>query len=1092
MVVPDIVTGLKVTPKSGEVFLSWDIPNDNGDPLIDYKTEYKLTSSGIWIEWDNGTAPKGNTSINELTNGESYDFRTSAINGTGAGAVSATVSTTPVAGSFTEIANVLLILKDHTTDVDLSSAWTVIEFEDGVPQSMKVTLSAAFGEYLTRGDKIQKYDRIYLQITDVRGNVLKDVFHIRKMKRSRKGGKGKKLILTCPHQSEHLWKRNISLLSRRISGAEAVRQIVTQLNDTINKGSSDPSINTNTTFDPITKKGIALDEGTSNNYTFEKNKLQQVFDVITDREAQPLEGGGSFEPFYIRFKSDYDHDADTDLDQVSIQAYPQGFVNNLTQNPTFNNIPNITLKHGIIIDDTTNTLENDSDEDPELATNIHLVGSQKSGDFLGDWSKYFGAKNTFENARTWNNITTFKKGTLVLHEGITYESITDSTNEEPPNASFWIVRTFEIPGDWNNVTNYIINILVTHQGIAYKHLVAGGAGNEPGLDTDDWRRISYVPTSDYSPLTKQNTQYWVNALAGAKHAATNNGQTQMVDPNVVVKDKLHPRTFVRLVGINPNLIPTSHKPNGLIPDAYRILCVNPTTGAEEGTGDFSGTDRNNLPFAGNVVEYDDPRKDNTGSWVVFQAKETLQDQEVLDWDEGEPWTKFPGKGSFTLGIIPTVYVNNQGQARTILTNDTVERSTIWEKGSYGIIDIPTVPFVWDGGQFAVFYTTGSPLGIKQFDCAHSVKWDSINSRVDLGNKKIVNADSDSNSAVFIKSSAKDAPSVEQNPFYVGFNFWPGIFPLTANNIPFGGTVVAGQEINTSTFDLDNMTRTADGTINWFGPKSEQYRPIQSFAMWFEFIDTFVGSDNIQSEGDYEFGIYLIDRRDNTRILPFTQGKNNDITPQEGKLPGEFYSGVSGSSAYFNARQPEPTDAFDKNNILVAGIFTRDSFDTQGRYKSGSVGALTLQIIGGKVNRFALATELEMAIDGFRPVKPLYVTNADEPNALPERNIDIVDQKKTELTNYQTAKNLVIGLARLFGFRQQRFEIDLEGRADIQHGDCIYYTDTEMISDTTDTLQNTLKMVIDKMIYKMTKTIDGPAGITVKASSVTRLWPEKNS
>ncbi|MFV2014839.1 MAG: hypothetical protein ACC656_05400, partial [Candidatus Heimdallarchaeota archaeon] len=303
-------------------------------------------------------------------------------------------------------------------------------------------------------------------------------------------------------------------------------------------------------------------------------------------------------------------------------------------------------------------------------------------------------------------------------------------------------------------------------------------------------------------------------------------------------------------------------------------------------------------------------------------------------------------------------------------------------------------------------------------------------------------------------------------------------------------VTAGEQIANGTFDLDNMTRTADGSISWLGAKSEQYRPIQSYAMWFQFIDTFVGSDTLQSDGDYEIGIFLIDRRDNTRILPFTQGKNNDIIPQEGKLPGSFYSGVPGGSAFFSASQPEPTDAFDKNNILFAGIYTRDTFDTQGRYKSGSATALVSQIIGGKVNRFALSTGLEMAIDGFRPVKPLYVTNLDEPNALPSRNIDIVDQKKTDITNYQTAKNLILGLARLFGFQQQRFEIDFEGRCDIAHGDCIYYTDTEEIDQTTDGFPNTLKMVNDKTVYKLTKTLDGPAGFTAKASIVTRLWPDE--
>jgi len=668
-----------------------------------------------------------------------------------------------------------------------------------------------------------------------------------------------------------------------------------------------------------------------------------------------------------------------------------------------------------------------------------------------------------------------------------YEVIAESTNQIPPNASFWIVRTFTKPTDWATTQVIVKNDLRTNNEIAYKALQSHTTTtNDEPPNPDFWRRVSYLPTTDYSPLTKQKAQYWINPLGGAKYAAdlTKHNQCAMLDPNIIVKDALHPRTMGRVVGTSPSAIPASHLVNGLIPDAYRILVINPITGVEEGTGIFAtgNKDRNGLEFPGNIADYDDPNLDNTGEWVVFKATNTSQDQEVYDHDEGLPWVKFPCEPIFVAGL-PDRYVDSAGACKFVI-GGAAPRQTVWKQGSYGIFEVPLI------GQNGVFYTTGSPLGIKQFECAHSVKFDIGQGRVEVGNKGGLSGDDPGeDSAVFIKSSARIAPSDEQNPFYVGFNFFPGLIPVSSNAIPYG-PVTTGEKISTSLMDLDNMTRTADGTISWFGPKSEQYRPIQSFAMWFQFIDTFFGSDSLQSEGDYEIGIFLIDRRDNTRILSFTQGKNNDITPQEGKLPGEFYSGVPGASAVFSAKQPEPTDAFDKNKVLFGGIYTRDSFDSQGRYKSGSPLALLGQLIGGEVNRFASSTELEMAIDGFRPIKPLYVTNADEPNALPIRNIDIVDQKKTDLTNYQTAKNLVLGLARLFGFQQQRFEIDLEGRCDIAHGDCVYYTDTEQVDETTDTLSNTLKMVNDKITYKLTKTIDGPAGFTCKASIITRLWPDE--
>jgi len=114
-------------------------------------------------------------------------------------------------GDFGGYTEVLLILKDHGADVDLSNAFTVIEHEETIPQSIKVTLSANFGEFLTRGTKIKKFDRLYFQYTGRDGTIERDVFHVRDFKRSRKPGKMKQLILICPHQSENLWKRTPSL-----------------------------------------------------------------------------------------------------------------------------------------------------------------------------------------------------------------------------------------------------------------------------------------------------------------------------------------------------------------------------------------------------------------------------------------------------------------------------------------------------------------------------------------------------------------------------------------------------------------------------------------------------------------------------------------------------------------------------------------------------------------------------------------------------------------------------------------------------------------------------------------------------------------
>ena len=103
-------------------------------------------------------------------------------------------------GQFTPFTKVLVILKDHGADVDISNAFTVIEWIEAVPQTMKITLIGFLGKFLTIAPKIEHWDRIYLEYEGVNGNTERDVFHVQNINRTDLAGGGIKLILTCPHQ----------------------------------------------------------------------------------------------------------------------------------------------------------------------------------------------------------------------------------------------------------------------------------------------------------------------------------------------------------------------------------------------------------------------------------------------------------------------------------------------------------------------------------------------------------------------------------------------------------------------------------------------------------------------------------------------------------------------------------------------------------------------------------------------------------------------------------------------------------------------------------------------------------------------------
>lgn len=975
-----------------------------------------------------------------------------------------------VTPNFTPYAEVLVILKRAgEADVDLSNSWSTIEYEDGLPQTVKITLNSVFGQFMTTGPILVKYDKIFVRITDARDSVIEDVFHIRKIKRGRKIGKNKQLILFCPHQSENLWTQTVSLVARRTSGASALDQLVDVLNTPQNKGDDDPDVEVPTN-DTVRKVGNFLDPNTSNNYIFEGIKLQTAIDEIVEIEQQPIEGGGSFEAVFIRFKSKYNHDtpSDADLNTVQLQAFPQGFQDDGAA--AFTNIPNVTLIHQPLksaATPPTNIIEFESDEDPELATNIHVIGDRNSGSYPIEWSQFQGAKDVFNNANQWSASQDYKVGNLVNEQGIVYECILANTNNQPPNATFWIVRTFTTPAIWNFGTGYVVNDLVRRLNISWKCIQAHTAdsSNEPP-NSEFWTRIFYAPAVDYSVLTKANTQVWVNALAGAQFADggvsdDNQGRVCIIDPNVVVKDALHPRTFVRLVEDDPANIPSTDKIAGVdIPDGYRVLAIDPATGGPPLSGPWvsPNTDRNGVEFAGNIVEFVDPLKDASGEFVVFKSQVLGDDQEVFDWGRAEPWIKNPceGVGSF---------VDGDGVCQI------GSRATIWKIGSYAIQQIPLV------GQFGVFF-----LG-RQMECAHSVKWDFINHHIDMGTVKLIADDADGDSGVFIKTE----PTIIQggadfNPFFCGFNFH-AMWPITGqDDAAFPGPTLApgtaaGSRINAPTFDFNNMFRDHFGVTSWFGPQSEDFMPIQKFAFWLQFIvsrSSFFDIVNL-TEGDFAFGIWMVDRRDNIRVIEIQQPRKDDIFPQQGNLPGEVYVGVPGASTIFSPTEPETVDAFDPREFLLGGIYTRDAFDKDGRYL-------------GVKSRFNTTNELEMRMDGYRMIKPLTATNADVLQDKPTRNIGTQFVKQQNIVSYAQIKNLVLGLDKIFNFERRQFDESTGLRCDIQFGDSVYYTDSEEINDTTDALPNTVKGVNTKNVISLSKARNGPGGGTNKFALVTRIWP----
>ena len=607
---------------------------------------------------------------------------------------------------------VKLVLKDHGADVDLSKKYAVIEFEDAAPQNAIITLNAARGRFITTGTIIEKWDRIWINVQDQNGvTAINAVVHVKSLQKIRQKGKGLQLKLFCPHQSSNLIKQTISKPNRRDSGFNAMNDLVNQIN--ANRAENDPTIIVTTPFNPTTKNGNRLDTATSNDYIFESVKAETAINEIIRREGNPVEGGGSFEFMFFRLVSQYDGITESQLDFVELQVFEQGF---MTSNGNdFTNVAQVTLsKPTLESGDRANTLVLDSDLETERGTNLLAIGDRFSGTYPTDYSIFMGENEFFESARLWETGRVYLKGSLVTFDEITYESIVDHVSTVPPPNAFWLARVFgpALAILWTTSDNYPENTAVKHNRIGYKALQQhiSSTANEPPND-EFWVRLSWLPTVDYSPLTKDKVQYWINAMGGPKHAATDNRRTAIITPDVVVKDQDHPRTWVDTIQFSDFNIPSELLKNGDPFDTLRVLCMDVATGLPEGADAFSGNDPNGVPFKGNIAEYVSADGPGNGDWFVAllgpNGATVLEDnQEIYDFYDGLSWIRGPN-------------------GRT---------SGTWLKGAYFI-----------QGSISTF------IDDAQFECAHPVAFDSGNSRIDMGNTQILPDDTDTsgNSAVFV-------------------------------------------------------------------------------------------------------------------------------------------------------------------------------------------------------------------------------------------------------------------------------------------------------------------------------------------------------
>lgn len=736
---------------------------------------------------------------------------------------------------------------------------------------------------------------------------------------------------------------------------------------------------------------------------------------------------------------------------MAIQVFEQGFKENAGQ---FTNVPSVTIEKKALTEPPGPYIETDSQMEPERGTNLIAIGHKTAGSYKVDYMRFQGAKDTFRLINLWAPAIDYREGHLVEEQKITYECIQNHTSvdptNKPPNPTFWIVRTFTLPSVYSAVTAYSKNDLVVFEGVAYKSISPiPNQGNQPDISLTQWRIIKFAPANEYSPLTRNKAQYFVNAGGGWLSAGTAaSNLTAVVDHNVIIKDDKHNRTWVDIFQVDSNLLPSQVLKGGNPFDTLRVL-VNGV-----GAGDFAGNDPRGTAFDNNIAEFVGEFGAG-GAWFVFRESKT--DDEVYSFREGVSWIYKPceGLGSF---------VDGAGACQI------GARNAGWVKGAYFLIDIPGIGKI---GQF---------FSLRQFDCVHPVKRNTASGIIEYGNEQIMDEEGSAVSAVF----ANFAPNIFGTPesnhpqsYYYGLNIaFP--WPRNSNGIPFGAVTV-GEQIAIEAFDLLNMHQTHTKSREWFGPEVEDFYPIQGFA-WMELIQDIISLGIFNPAGDYSNQLWLADRKDNKITIEYTHGHNDVTSPQDAPLAKQkVQRSIPGVASFIPGQEVEVLDIFDFRSVVRGGIENKDVFDSDGRY----IPAFT--ILNGLTTRFFATIKLHFAIDAFRMIKPLVATNV-RANGKPVRNIEPEKLIENTIISYAQLKNFVESKETVFNFEREEYPLKRNGRGDVDFGDPFYYKDPELIDESDDSLPNTRKLVADQIILSLSKPAEGPGGYIETVHGITRIWP----
>jgi len=891
----------------------------------------------------------------------------------------------------------IVILKDHGTDVDLKKVLEGIEYEETGNKEISnalIHINAKFGRFFkdsvqvgTRTfPKIEFFDRIYIRFTDPNGNITEDVLEVLKIKPSEIKGMGDVMEIHAEHQGYHLSRMHNLKQYQRESGFDMIEDNGSVYNSTDVRGTNQPTLeshNVEFTF-PVSGKpfGNAASKATSLDMDFGNSEfyISDSIDTISNRLGSSVDSGGELEFFDWRTVSKYDHALDIDIDTIFLQFRKSGDIGAATK---------------VVIDKASavnKLLDTRGELEPEKATSVYAWGDNNSGSSPPGFQIYFGEKEFFLSAKQWTDGRFYKAGMRVQFEGGFFKTTQDHTANLGVNDPTTGIGTF-------------------------------------------WTVEIFTPTYDYSQLTKNKPQYWINSGAGYvdQQIFPATERAAMHDHNLVLRDINHRRSWVDVAALGLDDIPASMFRQGGGSEMYRTfrLLLDTDNGSNSLKSPFTqnnSKDRFGKDYAEAVVKHNGGTFTGTNeylNWDVFLESKT--DLEIITMRTGQ------------------AFIFNRCTDLDLSGNCTGGRQLGWVEGSYAAIQIA-------GTTIARFLPNTIP------DCIHPYDILDNPPRPDFGNSQGIEPGTPGvNSAVFAKFTHFNITGRKSGAW---LNLaWP--IPRDGYDGAYGPSTV-GEKFFNASLDFNNMHLSSfgkrglnQGVSADGGRGSLDYGKISHLRQYLKYLGT-AGFGFVPPGGDFKFRIAFFDDNDHVIVKDVAVTHNDNFDETETGI-GEFeiYRGRHGM-AFTPLQELEILDIFETRNVVRMSISTLESYDSDGRYTA--------------FNRYStFYVDSKLFDDGFHFVTPLNATTQEETIQAnkPELNFERDPLDAPQISNYIQLKNHALSQLEIEQFKRVEWSITRPLRCDIKFGDEFTLKHPILIDDDVGAADE-VDLVCRKNIFTYTK------------------------